>query len=64
MARSGCEDGQIRWVVADTNSAGPGRDGRVGASKVMTAVTASCKKATGTLYDCQGSAAALAGSGS
>jgi hypothetical protein len=56
--------GQIRWVLSDGSGAsGPGRDGRVGSSKVMTAVAATCKKATtttgGTLYDCQGSAAAL-----
>jgi 4-amino-4-deoxy-L-arabinose transferase-like glycosyltransferase len=57
------KDGQIRWVLAGSNS-GPGQDGRVGSSQVMTAVAATCKKATtttsGTLYDCQGSAAALA----
>jgi 4-amino-4-deoxy-L-arabinose transferase-like glycosyltransferase len=57
------KDGQIRWVLAGSNS-GPGQDGRVGSSKVMAAVAATCKKATtstsGTLYDCQGSAAALA----
>jgi 4-amino-4-deoxy-L-arabinose transferase-like glycosyltransferase len=56
--------GEIRWVLSDGGGAGgPGRDGRVGSSKVMTAVAATCKQATtttgGTLYDCQGSAAAL-----
>jgi 4-amino-4-deoxy-L-arabinose transferase-like glycosyltransferase len=59
------KDGQIRWVLTDGGgSAGPGRDGRVGSSQVMTAVAATCKKATttsaGTLYDCQGYASALA----
>jgi hypothetical protein len=58
------KDGRIRWVLTDGSSAaGPGRDGRVGASKVMTAVAATCKKATtttsGTLYDCQGYGGAL-----
>jgi hypothetical protein len=59
--------GQIRWVLADGN-AGPGRDGRVGSSKVMSAVAATCTKVTttsgGTLYDCQGHADALLGAGS
>jgi 4-amino-4-deoxy-L-arabinose transferase-like glycosyltransferase len=63
------KDGQIRWVLSDGGgTAGPGRDGRVGSSKVMTAVAATCKKATttssGTLYDCQGYASALASYGS
>jgi hypothetical protein len=65
--------GRIRWVLTDGATGGPGRDGRVGSSKVMTAVAATCKrvpssayttKATstgtaGSLYDCQGRAAAL-----
>jgi 4-amino-4-deoxy-L-arabinose transferase-like glycosyltransferase len=57
------KSGQIRWVLVE-NSGGPGQDGRVGSSKVMSTVAASCKKASGSLYDCQGSAAALSGSGS
>jgi hypothetical protein len=54
--------GQIRWVLADSGGmGGPGRDGRVGSSKVMTAVAATCKKTSvPSLYDCQGSAAGLA----
>jgi hypothetical protein len=54
--------GQIRWVLADSGGMGaPGRDARVGSSKVMTAVAATCKKTSvPSLYDCQGSAAALA----
>jgi 4-amino-4-deoxy-L-arabinose transferase-like glycosyltransferase len=48
-------DGRIRWVlVNDGGFAGPGRDGRVGASKLMTAVSGSCKPTSVTsLYDCQ-----------
>jgi hypothetical protein len=58
-------DGKIRWVIADSSSAGPGQDGRVGASKLMTAVAATCKKTSVSgLYDCQGKASALAGSAS
>jgi 4-amino-4-deoxy-L-arabinose transferase-like glycosyltransferase len=61
------KDGKVRWVIAES-SAGPGQDGRVGASKLMTAVAATCKKtAVSGLYDCQGYAPALAsygGSGS
>jgi 4-amino-4-deoxy-L-arabinose transferase-like glycosyltransferase len=57
------QSGQIRWVLTDGNGngGGPGRDGRVGSSKVMAAVAATCKKTSiSGLYDCQGSAAALA----
>jgi hypothetical protein len=55
------ESGQIRYVLTDGNSAGPGRDGRVGSSKVMAAVAATCKKTSVSgLYDCQGQASALA----
>jgi len=61
------KDGKIRWVIAES-SAGPGQDGRVGASKLMTAVAVTCKKTpVSGLYDCQGYAPALAsygGSGS
>jgi hypothetical protein len=52
------KSGQIRWVVADNGGmGGPGRDGRVGSSKVMSAVKAKCKVTTvSSLYDCQGAA--------
>jgi 4-amino-4-deoxy-L-arabinose transferase-like glycosyltransferase len=51
------KDGRIRWVLADGGGfQGPGRDGRVGASKLMSAVAGSCKPTSVTsLYDCQGS---------
>jgi hypothetical protein len=57
--------GKVRWVLADSGGmGGPGRDGRVGASKVMSAVANTCTAKTTTtgvtLYDCQGSASALA----
>lgn len=49
--------GKVRWVVTDGGGmfGGPGQDGRVGASKVMSAVQAQCKP-TGVsgLYDCSG----------
>ena len=54
--------GKIRWVVADSGSGTPS-DSRVGSKDVMTAVAQTCKAITtssGTLYDCQGYAAALA----
>jgi 4-amino-4-deoxy-L-arabinose transferase-like glycosyltransferase len=55
------ESGQIRYVLTDGNS-GPGQDGRVGSSKVMAAVAANCERTSVSgLYDCQGSASALAG---
>jgi 4-amino-4-deoxy-L-arabinose transferase-like glycosyltransferase len=54
--------GKIRWVVADDFAAGPGRDGRVGASKVMAAVEQACTpvSSSSSLYDCRGATAALA----
>jgi 4-amino-4-deoxy-L-arabinose transferase-like glycosyltransferase len=50
-------DGRIRWVLVDDGGfQGPGRDGRVGSSKLMSAVSGSCKPTSVTsLYDCQGS---------
>jgi 4-amino-4-deoxy-L-arabinose transferase-like glycosyltransferase len=50
--------GRIRWVVTDQGGfAGPGRDGRVGSSKLMSYVQASCKPTSVSgLYDCQASA--------
>jgi 4-amino-4-deoxy-L-arabinose transferase-like glycosyltransferase len=55
------KDGRVRWVIADSTTAGPGQDGRVGASKLMTAVAATCKQTSVSgLYDCQGYASALA----
>jgi 4-amino-4-deoxy-L-arabinose transferase-like glycosyltransferase len=60
-------DGKVRWVLADGGGqAGPGHDGRVGASALMAAVADTCMpvsvSARGTtvmLYDCQGNADAL-----
>jgi 4-amino-4-deoxy-L-arabinose transferase-like glycosyltransferase len=51
--------GKIRWVM--TGSGGGMRDGRTGATTVMTAVTANCKAVSSVsgLYDCQGQASAL-----
>jgi 4-amino-4-deoxy-L-arabinose transferase-like glycosyltransferase len=48
--------GKIRWVVTDGGGmSGPGADGRVGSSKVMSAVTAKCRATSVSgLYDCQG----------
>jgi hypothetical protein len=54
--------GKIRWVVADSAGGMPS-DGRTGAMDVMTAIAQTCKAVTtsaGTIYDCQGYAAALA----
>jgi hypothetical protein len=57
------QSGHIRYVLVDSSgNAGPGRDGRVGSSKVMAAVAATCKKTSVSgLYDCQGMASALTG---
>jgi hypothetical protein len=60
-------DGKVRWVLADSGGqAGPGTDGRVGASALMAAVADTCSPVsvsaggtTVTLYDCQGHADAL-----
>jgi hypothetical protein len=54
--------GRIRWVVADSGS-GMRNDSRTGSTDVMAAVAKTCKAVTtsaGTIYDCQGSASALA----
>jgi hypothetical protein len=54
--------GKIRWVVADAGGGMP-NDGRMGSGEVMAAVAETCKAVTtsaGTIYDCHGSAAALA----
>jgi hypothetical protein len=50
--------GRVRWVVTDQGGfGGPGRDGRVGSSKLMSYVRSSCKPTSVTgLYDCQASA--------
>jgi 4-amino-4-deoxy-L-arabinose transferase-like glycosyltransferase len=57
------KSGQIRYVLTDGGGfAGPGNDSRVGSSKLMAAVAATCKKTSVSgLYDCRGSASALAG---
>src|SRR4051794_30380396 len=56
--------GKIRWVVADSQGGDLPNDSRPGATGVMAAVAKTCKSVTTssgtTLYDCQGSAAALA----
>ena len=55
--------GKIRWVVPDSSRGGMPSDGRTGSKDVMAAVAQTCKAVTtsaGTIYDCQGSAAALA----
>ena len=55
--------GKIRWVVADSSGGGMASDGRVGSKDVMAAIAKTCKPVTtsaGTVYDCQGYAAALA----
>jgi hypothetical protein len=57
-------DGRIRWVLAD--SSGAIQDGRTGATTAMSAAAKACRRtsaASGTLYDCQGRAAALAAAG-
>jgi 4-amino-4-deoxy-L-arabinose transferase-like glycosyltransferase len=54
--------GKIRWVVADSGGGMP-NDGRMGSGEVMAAVAKTCKAVTtsaGMIYDCHGSAAALA----
>jgi hypothetical protein len=67
------QSGRVRWVLtSDAAGRGPGGDGRIGSSRVMAAVAATCKRVTvptssssgtGTstvsLYDCQGQASAL-----
>jgi 4-amino-4-deoxy-L-arabinose transferase-like glycosyltransferase len=52
------KEGRIRWVVTDQGGfGGPGRDGRVGASKLMTYVQSTCKTTSVSgLYDCATSA--------
>ena len=67
-------DGKVRWVLADGGGqAGPGNDGRVGASALMAAVADTCTPVsvsvsaggtTVTLYNCQGNADALAAAAS
>jgi hypothetical protein len=56
--------GKIRWVVADSTDGGLPNDTRTGANDFMAAVAKTCKAITTsagtTIYDCQGSAAALA----
>jgi 4-amino-4-deoxy-L-arabinose transferase-like glycosyltransferase len=49
--------GHVRWVVTDSGGfAGPGRDGRVGASKLMSYVQSSCSSTSVSgLYDCRSS---------
>jgi hypothetical protein len=54
--------GKIRWVVAESAGGGLTGDSRTGATDVMSAVAQTCRAvttSTATIYDCQGSAAAL-----
>ena len=53
--------GKVRWVAtAGGGMPGPGADDRVGSSKLMSAVAATCKQTSvDGLYDCQGMADAL-----
>jgi hypothetical protein len=55
--------GKIRWVVTTSLGGGVANDTRTGSQDVMSAVAKTCKAVTtssGTIYDCQGSATALA----
>src|SRR4051794_14191336 len=56
--------GKIRWVLANSTAGGLRGDSRTGSSDVMSAVARTCKavrtSSGTTIYDCQGSAAALA----
>jgi hypothetical protein len=61
--------GEVRWVLTGGDSGGP-QDSRPGSRAVMAAVASTCRKvsvpalgSSAALYDCQGSAAALAAAG-
>jgi hypothetical protein len=58
--------GEVRWVLTGGASRGP-QDSRTGSRSVMQAVASTCRRvsvaglgSSAALYDCQGSAAALA----
>ena len=53
-------DGRIRYVLTDGSGAGPGNDGRIGASQLMAAVQQVGRTTSVSgLYDLQGTAGAL-----
>ena len=56
------EDGRVRWVVTSSGGMGGPADGRVGATKAMSAVTKACTSVSSAsgLYDCSGAGAAIA----
>lgn len=62
-------DGDLRWFVTDGAGGGMMRDGRVGASDVLTTVANVCTpvstdaSASASLYDCAGKADALRAAG-
>jgi 4-amino-4-deoxy-L-arabinose transferase-like glycosyltransferase len=58
-------DGRIRWVMTSGGGMG-GRDGRVGATDVMSTVASTCTAVSTVsgLYDCQGKDTALRSAGS
>lgn len=55
-------DGTMRWVLADGGETGIPQDGRTGATAALAAVARTCAPVASVdgLYDCSGSAAALA----
>jgi hypothetical protein len=55
-------DGRIRWVVTSSGGMGGMQDGRVGATKAMSAVEKACRSVSSSsgLYDCAGAGAAIA----
>jgi hypothetical protein len=55
--------GQIRWVLTDGNRGGPGSDGRVGSSKVMAAVAATCTRVPSSAYSTGSSSTTTGSSG-
>jgi uncharacterized membrane protein len=57
-------EGDVRWVIADSNGGGLPQDNRTGARRAMAAVSQTCMPVSGVsgLYDCAGKAAALRGS--
>ena len=57
--------GKIRWVLTSGDGRGGFDDGRTGSRAVMAAVQSACNPVDSVdgLYDCQGSATALASTG-
>ncbi len=68
------KSGNVRWVLVQSQGGGMPNDGRQGSTSALDAVAKTCKKVSsaawsgtsgsGTLYDCSGSAAALAAAAS